>query len=82
MHMRHSIIVAATVVALTGCSDDLEPDLAACKAKVMEVYRSADLSEEQRAAYIRECMIAEGWPIRDACLYKPHMWDSAECYLR
>ena len=57
LHMRHSIIVAATVVALTGCSDDLEPDLAACKAKVMEVYRSADLSEEQRAAYTKSLSV-------------------------
>jgi hypothetical protein len=54
--MRHNIIVAAAVVALTGCSDDLEPDLAACKAKAMEAYKPAHLSEEQPAAYLRECM--------------------------
>jgi hypothetical protein len=24
-------------------------------------------------------MIPEGWPIKDACLDKPHMWDSAQC---
>ena len=46
--MRHSIIVAATVVALTGCSDELKPDLAACKAKTMDVYRTVPLSEENR----------------------------------
>jgi hypothetical protein len=72
----HRIIVAAIVVGLTACSDDFEPDLAACKAKAM------DVSAEKRAAYIRECMIPEGWPIRDACLDTPHMWDSAGCYLR
>jgi hypothetical protein len=74
--MWNRIIVAATMVFLTACSDDLEPDLAACKGKAM------DVSEEKRAAYIRECMIPEGWPIKDACLDKPHMWDSAQCYLR
>jgi len=79
---RHSIIVAATLVALTGCSDDLEPDLAACKAKVMEVYGPAHVLEEQPAAYLRECMHAEGWVIKDSCLDKPHMWGSPECYLR
>jgi hypothetical protein len=80
--MRHSIIVAAAAVALTGCSDELEPDLAACKAKAMEAYRPAHLSEEELAAYLRECMIAKGWPLRDSCLDKRHMWDSPECYLR
>lgn len=54
--MRNRIIVAATVVFLTACSDDLEPDLAACKGKAM------DLSEEKRAAYIRECMSPKGGP--------------------
>jgi hypothetical protein len=77
-----SIIVAATVVALTACSDDLEPDLAACKAKATEVYRRARVSGEERAASLRECMRAKGWPIRDACLDTPHMWESPECYLR
>jgi hypothetical protein len=80
--MRHSIIVAATVVALTGCSDELKPDLAACKAKTMDVYRTVPLSEEKPAAYLRECMRAKGWPLRDACLDTPQMWDSPECYLR
>jgi hypothetical protein len=51
---RHSIIVVSTVVALIGCSDDLEPDLAACKAKTMEVYGQAQVSAEGRAAYLRE----------------------------
>lgn len=80
--MRNSTIVAATVVALTGCSDDFEPDLAACKAKAVEVHGQAPLSKEESAAYVRECMRAEGWPIRDACLDRRDMWDSPECYLR
>lgn len=45
--MRHSIIVGS-VVALTGCSDELKLDLAACKAKTMDVYRTVPLSEENR----------------------------------
>jgi hypothetical protein len=76
------IIMAATVIALTGCSDELEPDLAACKTKTMEVSRAAPLSEEKPAAYLRECMRAKGWPLRDACLDRPQMWDSPDCYLR
>jgi hypothetical protein len=76
------IIMAATVIALTGCSDELEPDLAACKTKTMEVYRAAPLSEEKPATYLRECMRAKGWPLRDACLDRPQMWDSPDCYLR
>jgi hypothetical protein len=78
---RHSIIVVSTLVALIGCSDDLAPDLAACRAKAMEVYKQAQVSVEGRAAYLRECMHTEGWPLRDACLDKPQMWDSSECYL-
>jgi len=60
----------------------LEPDLAACKAKMTEVYGRLEASSEKRAAYLRECMHAEGWPLRDACLDTPNMWDSADCYLR
>jgi len=47
----------------------------------MEVYKQAQVSAEDRAAYLRECMHTEGWPLRDACLDKTHMWDSSECYL-
>ena len=80
--MRHSVMLAATVVGLTAGSDDLKPDLAACKAKTMDVYRTVPLSEEKPAAYLRECMRAKGWPLRDACLDRPQMWDSPDCYLR
>jgi hypothetical protein len=45
--MRHSVMLVATVVGLTACSDDLKPDLAACKAKTMELYKSADVSEAE-----------------------------------
>jgi hypothetical protein len=31
--MRHSIIVTATVVAMTGCSDEFEADLTALHGK-------------------------------------------------
>jgi hypothetical protein len=30
----------------------------------------------------RECMRAQGWPLRDACLDTRHRWGSPECYLR
>jgi len=80
--MWNSVIVAAAVIPLAGCSDDLEPDLAACKAKMTEVFRRMETSEEKRAACLRECMHAEGWPLRDACLDTPQRWDSADCYLR
>jgi hypothetical protein len=76
------IMMAATVVALFGCSDELEPNLAECKTKAMDVSRAAPLSEEKPAAYLRECMRAKGWPLRDACLDRPQMWDSPDCYLR
>ena len=81
---KHSIIAALTlpVVALTGCSDDLNPDLVACKTKTKETYPAAQVWDERQATYLRECMIAEGWPLRDACLDTPQRWDSAECYLR
>jgi len=75
------IIMAATVAALTGCSDELEPDLAECKTKAMEVSKAAPVSEEKAASYLRECMRAKGWPLRDACLDRPQMWNSPDCYL-
>ena len=58
--MRHSIIVTATVVAMTGCSDEFEADLTACKTQAMEVHTPARVSTEEFAAYVRECMRAEG----------------------
>jgi hypothetical protein len=74
--MRHSIRAAATLAVLTGCSDDLGPDLAACTAKTMEIYRSAQVSDERTAAYLRECMIRNGWPLRDSCLDKRYIWST------
>jgi hypothetical protein len=76
--MRLNLIVAATVVAVTGCSEDLKPHLAACKAEATEAHVSA----QDLATYLRECMRAQGWPIKDACLDTPQMWDSPKCYLR
>jgi hypothetical protein len=48
----------------------------------MEVSRAAPLSEEKPATCLRECMRAKGWPLRDARLDRPQMWDSPDCYLR
>jgi hypothetical protein len=79
--MQRSLIVAAILVALVGCSD-LEPDLATCKAKVAEADARENMSGDEAAGYLRECMRAEGWPLRDYCLDKPRMWESPECYLR
>jgi hypothetical protein len=81
MLRRYSSIVAATLVALTGCSD-FGADLSACKSKATEVHRPAQASKDEAAVIVRECMRAEGWPIKDSCLDKPHLWDSPECYLR
>jgi hypothetical protein len=78
----YGFILIATVVALTGCSDHFEPDLTRCKAQAVEVYGSVPLSKAEARAYVRECMRVQGWPIKDACLEKREMWDSAECYLR
>jgi hypothetical protein len=35
---RGSILVAATMAALTGCTEHFEPDLTRCKAQVVEVF--------------------------------------------
>jgi len=73
-----SIIVAVTVVAVAGCSDNLASSLEACKGKAT----GARVSKQERSSYVRECMRAQGWPVRDACVYTPDRWDSPECYLR
>jgi hypothetical protein len=75
---QDSIIVAVTVVALAGCSDNLAPSLEVCKAKATE----ARVPKQERSSYVRECMRAQGWPVRDACVDTPDRWDSPECYLR
>jgi hypothetical protein len=75
---RDSIIVVVTVITLAGCSDNLAPDLEACKDKATE----ARVPKQGRSGYVRECMRAQGWPIRDACVDTPDRWDSPECYLR
>jgi hypothetical protein len=77
-----NVLIAASAVSLTGCSDHLEADLAACEARVMGASRSAHELEETTAADLRECMRAEGWPVRDSCLDTPHMWNSPDCYLQ
>lgn len=61
------IIMAATVIALTGCSDELEPDLAACKTKTMEVSRAAPLSEE-KAGHLPPGMYARQRVASKRCL--------------
>ena len=75
---RDSIIVVVTVITLGGCSDNLAPNLEACKAKATE----ALVRKQERSGYVRECMHAQGWPVRDACVDTPDKWDSPECYLR
>jgi hypothetical protein len=75
---RDSIIVAVTLVALGGCSDNLAANLEACKAKATE----ARVPKQERSSYVRERMRAQGWPVRDACVYTPDRWDSPECYLK
>jgi hypothetical protein len=79
---RPGIILIATVVALSGCSDHLEADLTRCKAQVVEVYGQAPISKAELAVYVRECMRVQCWPIKDACLDKPEVWDAPNCYLR
>jgi hypothetical protein len=79
---RQRIIVIATVVAVTACSDHFDADLTKCKAQVVGVYGPAPMSKAEWAGYVRECMRAQGWPIKDACLDKREMWDAPECYLR
>jgi hypothetical protein len=75
---RDSIIVVVTVITLAGCSDNLAQNLEACKAKATE----ARVPKQERSGYVRECMRAQGWPVRDACVDTPNRWDSPECYLR
>ena len=67
---RRSIIMIATVVALTGCSHHFDADLTKCKAQVVEVYGTGPMSKAESAGYVRECMRAQGWPIKDACIDK------------
>src|SRR4029078_12474568 len=75
---RDSIIVVVTVITVAGCSDYLAPNLDACKTKATE----ARGPQQVRSGYVRECMRAQGWPVRDACVDTPDKWDSPECYLR
>jgi hypothetical protein len=48
----------------------------------VEVYGTGPMSKAESAGYVRECMRAQGWPIKDACIDKREMWDAPECYLR
>jgi hypothetical protein len=80
--MMHGLIAAVTMVALAGCSDKFEADLTACKAQTMEAFSPAQVSEQEPAAHLRECMYNKGWLVRDACVEKHHMWGSPDCYLR
>jgi hypothetical protein len=63
--MRHSVMLAATVVGLTAGSDDLKPDLARLQG---EDYGTLQVSGCVGGGTYRECMRAQGWPLRDACL--------------
>jgi hypothetical protein len=75
---RGGIIVAVTVVALGGCSDNLAPNIEACKAKATET----QVPKQELSKYVSGCMRAQGWTIKDACADTPDRWDSSECYLR
>jgi hypothetical protein len=61
--------MASILVALNGCSNRLETDLAECKAKAAPA-TSGEMSGEKWSDFIRECMRDEGWTLRDACLEK------------
>ena len=78
MRLDSNIVAVTVVVTLAGCSDNFAPNLEACKAKATE----ARVPKQERSSYVRECMRALGWPVRDACLDTPDRWDSPECYLR
>lgn len=67
--MRHSVMLAATVVGLTAGSDDLKPDLARLQG---EDYGTLQVSGCVGGGTYRECMRAQGWPLRDACLDTRH----------
>jgi outer membrane murein-binding lipoprotein Lpp len=66
---RMMIAVAATALALAGCSDNTKRDHAACKLKAMEQYKtklSSTEYEDEQAYYVQICMEAAGyqlWPL-------------------
>jgi hypothetical protein len=61
----HRTIVAVLVaIAIAGCSDSKQQDLARCKLKAIELYRSpSDESKwsRQPLLYVHQCMIASGY---------------------
>jgi hypothetical protein len=78
--MRPTTIILGVMVLLTGCSSEVEKDLVRCKASAVKTNRE-QMSGEKLAAYLRECMRDNGWPLRTACLDKSDKWDTSECYL-
>jgi len=92
--MRRAISIAAPVVtilvaacALTGCFDNTKQDLAACKLKALEVYRSKVKSGEyveEQAYYVQICMEAAGYQVRpfEGCSDATNKWMNDGCYSR
>jgi hypothetical protein len=78
--MRSTTIIFGVMVLSTGCSSEVEKDVVGCKASAVETNRQ-QMSGENPATYLRECMRDKGWPLKTSCLDKPDLWDTPECYL-
>jgi hypothetical protein len=59
-----TIVAVLVAIAMVGCSDSKQQDLARCKLKAIEIHRSA--SEDSKWSrepllYVHQCMIASGY---------------------
>jgi hypothetical protein len=68
-------MLVMTVLAVAGCADRREQNLAACKIEAIEANKPAHVFDDKAAAYLRACMEAAGYLLRDACIARETVWD-------
>jgi hypothetical protein len=59
-----TFVFAAATLALYGCSDSVQQDVAKCKLKAIELYRPVQIDKLWSAEplrYVEECMLATGY---------------------
>jgi hypothetical protein len=77
---RRTIVLAAISVALVGCKDVVR-DLAHCKLKAMEIYKSLPAEGDERAGqYVLNCMQAAGYRLVGKCASGTAGYTYRSCY--
>ena len=63
----NAIIIVATAVALTSCSDT-NADYSACQVKAFDTFKQSIWKSDDALEYVRLCMLGAGYKMTPLCL--------------